>query len=117
MDEERKHFDVRERIRQLREMKGWSAAKLSRETGIAQQTIGSWYRRGNYPPQDKLEVICDKLGVSLSQFFSRPGSFTVEGDDARILEKLRLLDDDSRKIIEGMADEFLKKGREKQNAG
>ena len=117
MTENKKPFHILDRIKELREAKGWSAARLARETGIPQQTMQSWYSRDNYPSIDKLEAICGVLGITLAQFFSPPGSFTAEGADAGMLEKLHLLDEEQRKLIEGMTDEFLRANREKQNAG
>ena len=64
-------FDVLGRLTDLRERKGWSVYKLAKLSGIPQSTIATWYQRNLYPPIDKLETLCQTLGVSLSVFFMK----------------------------------------------
>lgn len=61
---------VLERIIQLRLERGWSEYKLSEESGIAQTTISSWFRKNIYPSIPSLEKICKAYNITLSQFFN-----------------------------------------------
>ncbi len=61
---------VLERIIELRLERGWSEYKLSEESGIAQSTISSWFRKNVTPNISSLESICKAFNISLSQFFS-----------------------------------------------
>ncbi len=61
---------VLERILQLRLERGWSEYRLSEESGIAQTTISSWFRKNICPSIPSLEKICDAYNISLSQFFN-----------------------------------------------
>ena len=61
---------VLERILQLRLERGWSEYRLSEESGIAQTTISSWFRKNISPSIPSLEKICNAYNISLSQFFN-----------------------------------------------
>lgn len=61
---------VLERIYQLRIDRGWSEYRLSEESGIAQTTISSWFRKGVYPSIPSLEKICSAYNITMAQFFN-----------------------------------------------
>lgn len=63
-------MNVLERILQLRQERSWSEYKLSEESGIAQTTISSWFRKNIYPSIPSLEKICKAYNISLAQFFN-----------------------------------------------
>ncbi len=50
--------------------RGWSEYKLSEESGIAQTTISSWFRKNICPSVPSLEKICSAYNISMSQFFN-----------------------------------------------
>lgn len=66
---------VLERILELRLERGWSEYRLSEESGIAQTTISSWYRKNIYPTVPSLEKICNAYNITLSQFFNYDNKF------------------------------------------
>ncbi len=68
---------VLERILQLRLERGWSEYRLSEESGIAQTTISSWFRKNVCPSVPSLEKICNAYNITLSQFFNYDGSQAV----------------------------------------
>lgn len=61
---------VLDRILQLRLERNWSEYRLSEESGIAQTTISSWFRKDICPSIPSLEKICKAYNISLSQFFN-----------------------------------------------
>ena len=81
-------FDVLGRIKEIQEARGWSSYRLSKETGIPQSTISTWYVKNLCPPIDKLETICEALGVTLAQFFSSDPSKRYEDDIASKVSRL-----------------------------
>ena len=60
---------VLDRIVQLRLERGWSEYRLSEESGIAQSTISSWFRKNITPTISSIENICKAYNITLSQFF------------------------------------------------
>lgn len=61
---------VLERILQLRNERNWSEYRLSEESGIAQTTISSWFKKDIYPSIPSLEKICKAYNISMAQFFN-----------------------------------------------
>ncbi len=61
---------VLERILQLKGERNWSEYRLSEESGIAQSTISSWFRKNINPSISSLESICHAFHITLSQFFA-----------------------------------------------
>lgn len=62
-------MNVLDRIIELKNAKGWSEYQLAEESGMAQSTISSWYRKNMMPSIPSLEKICTAFDISLSQFF------------------------------------------------
>lgn len=100
-------FDVLGRLTDLRERKGWSVYKLAKLSGIPQSTIATWYQRNLYPPIDKLETLCQTLGVSLSVFFYENTTDSEISND-EIIEKWSLLKESEKKSLICVINEFLK---------
>lgn len=65
--------DVLEKIRSLRQNRGWTEYELATRSGLPQSTISSWYRKNLVPSVASLRKICDALGITLSQLFSEAG--------------------------------------------
>ncbi|MCR5099794.1 MAG: helix-turn-helix domain-containing protein [Butyrivibrio sp.] len=97
-------FNVLDRITQLREAKGLSVYKLAKITGIPQSSIATWYQRNQYPPVDKIELICNSLGISLSEFFSVD---ELDLKDAELSDKWILLTKTQQNSIMSVIDAFL----------
>lgn len=76
---------VLERILQLRLERGWSEYRLSEESGIAQTTISSWFKKDVYPSIPSLEKICNAYNISLAQFFNYDNEPVSLTDDQKIL--------------------------------
>ncbi len=59
------------RIKELREERGLSQAKLARELNVGTGSVGMWESAGEIPPVKKLLVIADYFGVSLDYLVGR----------------------------------------------
>lgn len=68
-------MNVLDRILQLRMERGWSEYRLAEESGIAQTTISSWFRKQISPSIPSLEKICGAFHITLAQFFSFDDTF------------------------------------------
>lgn len=100
-------FDVLERIRQLREARGWSVYRLATLSGIPQSTIATWYQKNLYPPIDKLEKLCDVFDITLSEFFFVDGSNGVTKELSEFLEKWTLLGRTEKNALTAVIDAFM----------
>lgn len=62
---------VKQRIMALCEEKRWSIYKLSNESGISPSTIKSiLYGKSKNPGIVTIKILCDGLGIKLSDFFN-----------------------------------------------
>lgn len=100
-------FDVLARIKELREARKWSVYKLAKLSGIPQSTIATWYQKNLYPPIDKLEILCDVFGISLSEFFSMGSEKSLTNEQLLLLDKWNLLNSKERTALISIIDAFL----------
>ena len=98
-------FDTLGRITELREARGWSIYHLAKLSGIPQSTIATWYRKGLCPPIDKLEILCNTFGITLSEFFHIENYDNPSHID--LFHKWTLLSKDQQKIIEDLFKVFI----------
>ena len=57
-----------EKLRQLRESKGWSQGELAEQSGTAQQSIANWETGERVPAFDAVQALCTALGVPCTAF-------------------------------------------------
>jgi transcriptional regulator with XRE-family HTH domain len=83
---------VLERIKKLRDERGWSDYRLAKEADLSQTTLSNLYKRGNTPTIPTLEMICGAFGITLTQFFSDGDEIVSLSVEQRLLlEKWQLL--------------------------
>lgn len=63
-------MDTHARLRQLMEERGWTAYRLSRESGLSESTLANIFKRNTVPSIATLEAICTAFHISLAQFFA-----------------------------------------------
>lgn len=99
-------MDILDRIKILRDERGWSNYRLAREAGISENSLNNLFRRNNLPTIPTLEAICKGLGITLSQFFSDGGE-PVELSEAQreMLMTWDAMTDEQKKALL----QFLKK--------
>ncbi|MCL2572549.1 MAG: helix-turn-helix transcriptional regulator [Defluviitaleaceae bacterium] len=61
---------ILDRIKKLRDERGWSNYRLAKEAGISEGSLNNLFRLSNQPTIPTLEAICAGLGISLCQFFA-----------------------------------------------
>lgn len=78
-------MNVIERIRQLKNERGWTDYKLALEAMVPQSTIASMYERNTPPKLDVLESLCNAFGITLAQFFHEDETTEIVSNDEKIL--------------------------------
>lgn len=63
-------MDALKRVHQLMDHRGWTEYRLAKETGLPLSTITNMFRRQTAPTIPTLEMICQGMGITLSQFFA-----------------------------------------------
>jgi transcriptional regulator with XRE-family HTH domain len=97
-------YDVLGRLKKLLEDRGLTVYRISKETGIPQSTISTWYSSHNLPPIDKLEIICKALGMSLADFFCDEGTIPINETNRRAAELWQKTDEAQKKLLLDLAD-------------
>lgn len=95
-------MDVRERIKELMEQRGWTDYKLTKESGLAQGTITNMFLRNNYPSIPTLEAICKGLGITMGQFFSEGEMVELTEDQKKLFDRWVFLSKEQKQLIYDM---------------
>ena len=72
-----------DRIKQLRDDRGWSNYRLAKESGISEGSLNNLFRLNNQPTLPTLETLCVAFGISLSQFFADDGDAVILNSEQR----------------------------------
>ena len=89
------------RIKELCDKKQMSMYALSKKTGISQSSLSNLMKRGSTPTFYTLDKICDGLGITLSQFFSKDiGKFELSEEQRKVLETWESLTDKEKAAVE-----------------
>ena len=79
-------MDTNDRLKRLLKERGWTEYRLSKNSGLAETTIGNIFRRNTVPSIPTLEIICKSFGITLAQFFA-------EGEMVELTPELKELFD------------------------
>jgi len=76
-------MDILNRIKQLRDERGWSDYRLAKEAQISEGSLNNLFRLNNQPTIPTLEGICTGFGISLSQFFAKGNEAVIVNEEQR----------------------------------
>lgn len=62
-------IDIGARLQQLMDERGLNMYSLTKRSGLSWNTIKDFYARQSKPTVTTLSMLCDGLGITLSQFF------------------------------------------------
>lgn len=79
-------MDATERIKYLMEQRGWSAYRLSKNSGLSENTIATILKRNSLPSVSTLEAICKGFGITMSEFFAEGELIEVSPDTKQLIE-------------------------------
>jgi transcriptional regulator with XRE-family HTH domain len=65
------NMDIGKRLKEYRKKRGLSQKKLSYQTGISQSFISSIEANKQSPTITTLERLCEVLGITMAEFFSK----------------------------------------------
>ena len=74
---------ILDRIKQLRDERGWSNYRLAKEADISEGSLNNLFRLNNQPTIPTLEAICKGLDINLSQFFADEKDAIVLSNEQR----------------------------------
>ncbi len=98
-------MDIKNRIYQLMELRGWTTYMLAEKAGMTQSTISTMFRSTSVPTIPTLEKICEAFGISLSDFFSDK----QDSEGEVLLMKINSLPERRKELTKAIIDEFNEK--------
>ena len=105
-------MDATERIKELLKQRGWTAYKLSKQSGLAESTVNNILKRNTVPSVTTLEAICGGFGMTMAQFFAEGELIEVTPDVSELVRYYSVLSSDQKEV----ARELLKKMNLYRNA-
>ncbi len=94
-----------ERIKQLKNERGWTDYRLACEAMIPQSTLASIYERNTPPKLDIMESLCHAFGITLAQFFQESEKTElVSEDEQRLLKCYRTLPPRKKRALLDLLD-------------
>lgn len=92
-------MDTHARLRQLMEERGWTAYRLSRESGLSESTLANIFKRNTVPSIATLEAICAAFHISLAQFFAEQDMVELTPDLKELFDHWVFLTPEQKQAI------------------
>ena len=94
-------MDIIEKIKHLRDERGWSTNQLALEAELTQSTVSTLLTKPNaLPSLDTLMRLCGAFGITLAQFFAEDeDSELVSAQEKVLIGQFRKLPDKKKKAI------------------
>ncbi|MBE6605496.1 MAG: helix-turn-helix transcriptional regulator [Ruminococcaceae bacterium] len=92
-------MDIQSLLEKALKAKGWTRYKLSKSGNIPESTLTNIFTRGNCPTISTLEIICNTLGITLSQFFSENELIEVTPEIKELLDNWLYLNTKQKQAV------------------
>ena len=93
-------MDVKQRILELMEKRGWSKYRLAKETGIYITTVNDWFNEKQYTPsRDSIVSICEAMGITLAEFYGGIEEHNLSEEQLRLLSMFESVPANRRKLV------------------
>ena len=105
-------MDVLERIKNLRDERGWSNYRLKEEAQLPTATISNMFSRQTMPSITTLKAICNAFNMSLSQFFcENEDDIILSDEEICLIQKYQRLTVKEKRIVMILLNEFNKQNK------
>ena len=102
-------MDVKERLQQLMDERGWTIYKVAKEAGIPWSTVRNMFKRNTEPSIATLESICKGMGMTLPQFFDVDNQMGLTDEQRRLIQQWSKLNDRSKRLVSELVDALNEK--------
>ena len=102
-------MDVKERLRQLMEERGWTIYKVAKEAGIPWSTVRNMFKRNTEPSISTLEAICKGMGMTLPQFFDIENQMGISDEQWQMIRQWSKLNDRNKHLVSELMEALYEK--------
>ena len=102
-------MDVKERIQQLIDERGWSIYRLAKETNVSWSTLRNMFKRNNDLSIYTLECICNGMGMTLPQFFDVDNQMGLTDEQRQLIQQWSRLNDRDKRLVSELVDALNEK--------
>ena len=93
-------MDVIQKLNKLRLERNMSVYRLAELSGINQSTLANTFSRGTVPSVKHLELMCETLGITLTQFFAEDETpMTLTPSEIKLITNYRKLPDKLKQSV------------------
>ena len=92
-------MDVKERLQQLMDERGWTIYKVAKEASIPWSTVRNMFKRNTEPSIATLECICKGMGMTLPQFFDVDNKMGLSGEQRQLIQQWSKLNDHNKRLV------------------
>ena len=101
-------MDVKARLRQLIDERGWSLYRVSKEANIPWTTVHNMFKRNTDPSIQTLESLCKGMGITLTQFFDVDDDMGLSFEQKELIKKWGMLRDKDKRLLSDLIDSLNK---------
>ena len=102
-------MDVKARLQQLMDERGWTIYRAAKEADIPWSTIRNMYKRNTEPSITTLEALCKGMGITLIQFFDTDNEMGLSDDQKQLLGEWNKLNSNDKKLIQRLLESLNQK--------
>ena len=102
-------MDVKARLQQLMDARGWTMYKLAKESNVAWTTIRNMYARNTDPSITTLESLCKGMGMTLVQFFDTDNEMGLTPEQVRLLQEWSRLNEKDKRLVSELLESLNEK--------
>ena len=92
-------MDVKERLKQLMDERGWTIYKVAKEADIPWSTVRNMFKRNTEPSIGTLEAICKGMGMTLPQFFDVENQMGLTAEQRQLINQWAKLDEHKKQLV------------------
>lgn len=92
-------MDVKSRLKQLMDERGWTIYKVAKEADIPWSTVRNMFKRNTEPSIATLECICNGMGMTLPQFFDVDNQMGLTSEQRQLIQQWNKLNDREKQLI------------------
>ena len=92
-------MDVKERLQQLMDERGWTIYKVAKEADIPWSTVRNMFKRNTEPSIATLECICKGMGLTLPQFFDVDNQMGLTDEQRQLIQQWSKLNDRNKRLV------------------